>query len=115
MYVVLFRIFGHGPDVAEDIVYVNWLSLLLNGCSKALEMYNPQTKVWMQAHSQARYVILQVLLEAGQDLVKVTKVTGKDGKNDLLLTLNRSKIRTVGKEVLGFFLRKLQVFQLFPK
>ena len=75
-------------------------------------MYNPQTQVWMQAHSQARYVILQVLLDAGQDLVKVAKVTGKDGKDDLLLTLNRSKIRTVGKETLGAFLRKLQVILL---
>ena len=48
---VISRIFGHGPEVAEDIVDVNWLSLLLNGCSKVLEMDNPQTQVSMQVQT----------------------------------------------------------------
>lgn len=43
-----FRIFGHEGAEAEDITYVNWLSLLLNGSTKALEFYNPDTQVWMQ-------------------------------------------------------------------
>ncbi len=50
-----------------------------------------------------------MLLEAGQGLVNVAKVIGSDGKDDLLLSLDRSKISTVGKEALGIFLRKLQV------
>lgn len=58
---------------------------------------------------QARYVILRVLLEAGQDLVKLTASTGTDGQPDLLITLDRSKIDTVGKPAIGDFLRKLQV------
>lgn len=70
-------------------------------------MINADYKI--KAHSQARYVILQVLLEAGQGLVSVVKITGADGKDDLLLSLDRSKIKTVGKEALGNFLRKLQV------
>ena len=54
-----------------------------------------------------------MLLEAGQGLVNVAKVIGSDGKDDLLLSLDRSKISTVGKEALGIFLRKLQVIYSF--
>jgi dipeptidyl-peptidase-3 len=59
---------------------------------------------------QARYVILRVLLEAGNDLVMVEKLTNPtDGEADLIISLDRSKINTTGKEAIGNFLRKLQV------
>ena len=105
-------IFGHEEAAeADDIIYVNWLSMVWNGAAKALEMYQPQHKVWLQAHSQARFVILQVLIEAGDDFIKIVKLSDKDGRDDLLLTMDRSKIETVGKEAIGRFLRKLQVFK----
>ena len=42
------RIFGHEGEKAHDIIYVNWLSLLLNGSTRAMEFYNPKTQSWMQ-------------------------------------------------------------------
>ena len=58
---------------------------------------------------QARYVILRLLLESGGDLVTVERVTGSDGKPDVLVKLDRSLIETRGKPVIQDFLMKLQV------
>ncbi|XP_065563077.1 dipeptidyl peptidase 3-like isoform X2 [Artemia franciscana] len=104
------RIFGHEGDEAEDVIYTNWLSMVFAGVAKALEMYAPATNAWLQAHSQARYAILQVMLEA-DGLLRIEERTGEDGNPDLLIKLERSKISTEGKRVIGDFLRKLQVFK----
>ena len=58
---------------------------------------------------QARYVILRVLLEAGEGLVSVERITGEDAEPDVVVKLDRSKINSVGKKAIGDFLRKLQV------
>ena len=44
------RIFGFSGSEAEDVIYVNWLSLLWNASCKALEMYQPLTKTWLQVN-----------------------------------------------------------------
>ena len=72
-------------------------------------MYSPASNEWKQAHSQARFVILQVLMEAGEGFVTVKAITGDDGKPDLLLTMDRNKVETVGKPAIGDFLQKLQI------
>lgn len=104
------RIFGHTEDTADDIIYVNWLNMARAGLL-ALEFYSPETQAWRQAHMNARYVILRVMLEAGQGLVTITKTTGDDGQGDIHLKLDRSKILSVGKPAIGNFLRKLQVYK----
>ncbi|MED6268970.1 bifunctional diacylglycerol diphosphate phosphatase/phosphatidate phosphatase [Characodon lateralis] len=103
-------IFGHDQQDAEDVVYINWLSMVRAGLL-GLEFYTPESKSWRQAHMQARFVILRVLLEAGEGLVGLEEVTGQDGKPDARITLDRSKISTVGKNAIHRFLCKLQVFK----
>ena len=62
---------------------------------------------------QARFAILQVLLEKGEGLVSLDKTIGADGEPDLLVTLDRSKINSSGKVAIGDFLKKLQVCRCY--
>uniref|UniRef100_A0A3Q3WMX7 Dipeptidyl peptidase 3 n=1 Tax=Mola mola TaxID=94237 RepID=A0A3Q3WMX7_MOLML len=103
-------IFGHEDQDADDVVFINWLSMVRAGLL-GLEFYTPNSKSWRQAHMQARFVILRVLLEAGEGLVGLEETTGEDGKPDARITLDRSKIHTVGKNAIHGFLCKLQVFK----
>lgn len=48
IYNTIYRIFGYEGEEAENVTYVNWLSLLWNGAAKATEMYQPSTKTWLQ-------------------------------------------------------------------
>uniref|UniRef100_V9KGU9 Dipeptidyl peptidase 3 n=1 Tax=Callorhinchus milii TaxID=7868 RepID=V9KGU9_CALMI len=104
------RIFGHEGKDAEDVMYVNWLNMVRAGVL-GLEFYTPQSKTWRQAHMQARYVILRVLLEAGEGLTSLRHTVGSDGRPDAIISLDRSKISTVGKAAIESFLRKLQVYK----
>jgi len=104
------EIFGHSGSEAEDIKYVNWLSMAHAGI-KGLEMYSPSAGEWKQAHSQARFVIMQVMLEAGQDFLSIKEVIGEDGAPDLLLTMDREKVLTVGQPAISSFLQKLQIYK----
>ncbi|KAL1472036.1 hypothetical protein MTO96_039580, partial [Rhipicephalus appendiculatus] len=77
---------------------------------EGMQTYNPHTKSWLQAHSRARFVIMRVLLEAG-DLVEIRETTGEDGKPDLLITVDRTKILSFGRPCIEQFLLKLQLFK----
>lgn len=63
---------------------------------------------------QARYVILRVLLEGAGDLVSLEQTTGSNGKPNIVVKLDRTKIETLGKKAIGDFLHKLQVNNMIP-
>ncbi|KAJ1557116.1 hypothetical protein HK096_008989 [Nowakowskiella sp. JEL0078] len=72
----------------------------------ALEFFDPVSKKWGQAHMQARYGITQCFLRAGNGLLKIEKTD-----DDLIISLDRSKILSVGVPAVGAFLQKLQVYK----
>jgi dipeptidyl-peptidase-3 len=78
-------------------------------------MYNATVGKWGQAHSQARYVITRVLLEASKELVNIEYIekSPTDGKPDLLIRLSSDPqlIHSVGRKAIGDFLLKLQVYK----
>merc|ERR1739844_277155 len=82
------EIFGHSGAEAEDIKYANWLSMVHAGL-KGLEMFSP----------------------AGQDFLTIKECTGEDGKPDMLITMDRSKVATVGQPAIASFLQKLQIYK----
>nr|XP_021200814.2 dipeptidyl peptidase 3 isoform X1 [Helicoverpa armigera] len=104
----ILKIFGYEGQEAQDVTYVNWLSLLWNGAAKATEMYQPSTKTWLQAHARARFVLMRLLELEGEGMLRIEET--EPGKN-LQLTLQRDQLATKGKKIIGDFLVQLQTIK----
>lgn len=59
---------------------------------------------------QARYAIMNVMLEAGQGFLQFKPCT-VDGQESLEIHLDKSKIRSVGAPAVSKFLTKLQIYK----
>ena len=77
-------------------------------CHSQCKIYN---KVLNRFESWVTDFIPQVLLEAGQDFITIKEIEGEDGEPDLLFSMDRSKIESVGKPAMAAFLQKLQVYK----
>ncbi|KAE8453795.1 hypothetical protein EG329_009307 [Mollisiaceae sp. DMI_Dod_QoI] len=110
----ILKIFGFGdgtPDMdgqAGDVLYAAYLSMARAGIA-SLELWDPKSRKWGQAHSQARFSILKCFLDAPDGFCKL------DYKNedlsDLTIKLDRSKITTVGRKAVESYLQKLHIYK----
>ncbi|KAJ6547558.1 aflatoxin-detoxifizyme [Mycena capillaripes] len=91
----------------EDIQYISFLLMARAGI-RALEYWDPSTKKHGQAHMQARLGIMQHLLRSG--LVSLEEVRDKHGVlENLFVHVDRSRVLSEGKTVMGKLLVELQV------
>jgi dipeptidyl-peptidase III len=110
----ILRIFGFGDGTsnmdgeAGDVLYAAYLSMARAGIA-SLEMWDPKSRKWGQAHSQARFSILQCFLAAGDDFCKLDYQ--KEDLSDLSIKLDRSKITTVGRKAVEGYLQKLHIYK----
>ncbi|KAI2640512.1 putative dipeptidylpeptidase III [Hypomontagnella submonticulosa] len=110
----ILKIFGFGDGsvdmdgLAGDVLYASYLSMARGGLV-SLEMWDPKSRKWGQAHSQARFSILKCFLEAGDDFCKL-EYNGDD-LSDLKVKLDRSKILTAGRKAVGDYLQKLHIYK----
>jgi dipeptidyl-peptidase-3 len=95
------KIFGFGDgsedmnSEAGDVLFASYLSMARAGLA-SLEMWDPKSQKWGQAHSQARFSILKCFLEAEDDFCKLDYK--QDDLSDLTIKLDRSKILTAGRD-----------------
>ena len=95
------KIFGFGDGTidmdgeAGDVLYASYLSMARAGLA-SLEMWDPKSQKWGQAHSQARFSILKCFLEAEDDFCKLEYK--ESDLSDLTIKLDRSKILTAGRD-----------------
>lgn len=111
----ILKVFGHEGAHADDIMYVNWLNMARAGVL-ALEFFSLDTGLWRQAHMQARFAILRVMLEAsqrheaatGQSFLRIER--SADG-GDATIWLDRALIHTVGVPAVADLLLRIQVYR----
>ncbi|RXG47942.1 hypothetical protein VDGE_04363 [Verticillium dahliae] len=108
------KIFGFGDGSVDmdgeagDVLYAAYLSMARAGLV-SLEMWDPRSQKWGQAHSQARFSILQCFLQAGDDFCVLDYK--KDDLTDLEIKLDRSKVLTTGRDAVGKYLQKIHIYK----
>lgn len=108
------KIFGFGDGTVDmdgeagDLLYVSYLSMARAGLN-ALATYDPIKKKWGQAHSQARFSILQCFLQAGDGFCTLDYKA--DDLSDLTIKIDRSKIMTSGREAVKDYLQKIHIYK----
>lgn len=110
----ILKIFGFGDGETDmdgeagDVLYVAYLSMARAGVA-SLEMWDPKSRKWGQAHSQARFSILKCFLEAGEDFCRLDYK--QEDLSDVVIRLDRAKILTTGRRAVEAYLQQLHVFK----
>ncbi|GMS83164.1 hypothetical protein PENTCL1PPCAC_5339 [Pristionchus entomophagus] len=100
---------GFEGDSAVSIKYVGWLDGMRRGLD-ALAYYNADTKAWTSAHEWAYFVLMKVVLEAGQGCITIQNKDSA-GRATVSISLDKTKIDSVAKPAVMEFLKKLQAYK----
>lgn len=83
---------------------------ILTSSIKGLQYFDPEQKVWGQAHILASWAILQAVRE-GDPSVITFDFCEKDGKDYFYMKVDRSKLKTTAHKALSDFLSKLHILK----
>lgn len=95
------EIFNVSDEDFNDVLYAGWLSMMI-AAVRGTQSFNVEKKKWQQAHSQARFVIYKVLKRNGF-------VNIKTDNDKIMIEMDKDRIMTDGKRIIGDFLKDLQI------
>ena len=100
--------FDGGSDItAADVTYNMYVQLGVDGL-RGLQNFNIEGKKWGQAHSRAHFAMLKCLLMDGNGFMTIDCESSSD---QLTVRVDRSRIITDGKKVLGRMLLELHMYR----
>ena len=105
-----YQIFGIQDSEIRDILSSN----VLNHLRKAvlgLKLYNPELKKWGQAHTQGAFVFLSFLMRHQDPEAKVVDIILNEAEDDFRFFVDRDRLMTLGRPIIGDLLRHLQQFK----
>jgi len=113
-----FSCFPEATEVLQPEWNANWKDIMVACFTEfisagvgSLEFYNLETKKFSQAHVNGIFVILQVLLEAGNGFVTIEKVKNEEGKDWISIKMDKEQCLTTGFNAMKNFLLKLNVYK----
>jgi len=62
-YPAMYQVFGYNDSNVKDLMWVNVMAELQQAIHALQLSYNPENKLWKQAHSQAAWVIMRYMLD----------------------------------------------------
>jgi dipeptidyl-peptidase-3 len=110
----ILQLFGFGDGNEDvngepgDVLFAAYLQMARSGIA-ALEFWDPKSRKWGQAHSQARFTILRTFLNAGVEFCELEYE--KDDLSDLTIRLERSRILDLGRRAVEDYLQKLHIYK----
>jgi dipeptidyl-peptidase III len=100
-------LFGINENDYDNISYTNWINMIMSAI-RGLHTYIQDSKLWKQAHSQARFVIMRVLMDKNENLFTI-KI---DEENDnFIIGFNKQLLLTEGINIIKEFVKQLQIYK----
>jgi len=94
----------------EELVYIEWVYVCFSAI-KGLGFYSIESNEWKQPHRAGVYAIMKVLMEAGNDFIKLEEGKTAEGIPTVILKMDKKQIWTTGKKAMGEFCKHLQVYK----
>lgn len=102
----VYRLFGVQDEEVKDMFWTNIMNHFRKGIL-CLDLYNPQTNKWGQAHVQGAYVLSQFILQNQKSEIAKVEFT----EDSFLIHLDKELLFTEGRDLIKFMLTILQAYK----